>query len=60
MSGLPIADLEQVYDTLALAIDRAGPEHAERFLAKLALLLAHELGDAARVAALAETALRDL
>jgi hypothetical protein len=57
--SLPLADLEQVYDELAAAVDRAG-EHSERFLAKLALLLADDLGDAQRVTAHIETALRDL
>lgn len=44
-------DLEQVYEALAQAIDRAGPEQAEVYLAKLALALAEELGDGARVQA---------
>lgn len=57
--SLPLPDLEQVYDDLASAVDRAG-EHSERFLAKLALLLAQELSDAQRVAAHIDTALRDL
>jgi hypothetical protein len=57
--SLPLADLEQVYDELAEAVDRAG-DHRERFLAKLALLLADDLGDAQRVTAHIETALRDL
>lgn len=57
--SLPLSDLEQVYDDLASAVDRAG-EHSERFLAKLALLLAHELADAQRVAAHIDAALRDL
>lgn len=56
---LSLTDLEQVYDDLAAGVDRAG-EHGERFLAKLALLLAQELGDQPRVAALIETALADL
>ena len=56
---LPLADLEQVYDELALAIDGAGPD-SERFLAKLALLLAQELGDASRVRALIAVAAHDL
>lgn len=56
---LPLPDLEQVYDELAEAIDRAG-DHRELFLAKLALLLANELGDRRRLAALIATALADL
>lgn len=45
-SPLGIADLELVYDDLATAIDHAGPEKAELFLVKLALLNANALGDA--------------
>lgn len=56
---LPLPDLEQVYDELAEAVDRAG-DRRERFLAKLALLLAHELGDRERVAALIASAEADL
>ena len=56
---LPLPDLEQVYDELAEAVDRAG-DHRERFLAKLALLLAHELGDRERVTALIAVAQADL
>ena len=41
---LDIADLEQVYDRLATAIDQAGPEKSELFLVKLALLNAKALG----------------
>ena len=56
---LPLPDLERVYDDLAEAVDRAG-DRRELFLAKLALLLAHELGDADRLAALITTAQADL
>ena len=42
--GLTIPGLETVYDTLASAIDQAGPEKAPLFLVKLALLNAHALG----------------
>jgi len=48
---LSLPDLESTYDRLAEAIDAAGPEHSERMLVKLVLLLAQDLGDAARVAA---------
>lgn len=60
MKQLTISDLEQVYDTLALAIDRATPEKAELFLVKLALLSAQALGDAQQFTALTESALEDL
>lgn len=54
--------LAKICDVLSQATARAGPDaRRERlFLAKLALLLARESGDPARVAALAEIALRDL
>jgi len=56
---LPLPDLEAVYDDLAEAVDRAG-DRRELFLAKLALLLAHELGDRGRISALIATAEADL
>ncbi|MCX7663695.1 MAG: DUF2783 domain-containing protein [Tepidimonas fonticaldi] len=59
-AGLDIAGLETVYDTLAAAIDRAGPEHAQRFLVKLALLQANALGDVARFEQQVQIALSDL
>ena len=43
---LPIEGLEAVYDALAQAIDQAGPDKAELFLVKLALLNANALADA--------------
>ena len=58
--SLPIAALEDVYDTLAEAIDRAGDEETNLFLAKLALLNANALGDATRFRQQVEAALRDL
>jgi hypothetical protein len=44
--ALTIPGLETVFDALASAIDLAGPEKAELFLVKLALLNANALGDA--------------
>lgn len=58
-SGLAAADLEQVYDDLAAAIDQAG-DQGDKLLAKLALLLAHEVADLARVRACIQAAARDL
>ena len=58
--SLGIAGLEAVYDTLATAIDQAGPDQAELFLVKLALLNAEALGDAQRFAQQVQAALRDL
>jgi hypothetical protein len=58
--SLDIAGLETVYDTLATAIDRAGPDKAELFLVKLALLNAHALGDAGVFQQQVDAALQDL
>ena len=58
--GLDIGGLETVYDRLAEAIDKAGPDKTQLFLAKLALLSAQALGDAAHFERLAAEALRDL
>lgn len=55
-----LADTEAMYDLLAQAIDRAGPEKAELFLTKLALLQSHAIGHVPTVQQQVETALRDL
>lgn len=60
MPILPIADLEQIYDRLAQAIDQAGEAKAEIFLVKLALLNARALGDAGLMQSHIEAALQDL
>jgi hypothetical protein len=57
---LTLADLESVYDLLAEAIDATPPEQTTLMLSKLALLLAQALGDRDQVAALVQTARRDL
>jgi hypothetical protein len=57
---LSIAALEQVYDTLAQAIDQAGPQHSEVMLVKLALLQAQASGDAQVFARHVAVALADL
>ncbi len=57
---LSLSSLEAVYDTLAAAIDQAGPDRAELFLVKLALLNAHALGDATLFQQLVTEALQDL
>lgn len=57
---LAIDDLEAYWDSLATAVDAAGPERDKLFLAKLAVLLGDEIGDLARLAALVATALQDL
>lgn len=59
MSPLNFAQLETLYDELADAIDRAGPQYESVFLAKLVLRLAQESGDAARVSVLIEDCLQD-
>ena len=55
-----VENLENLWERLAEAIDRAGCEHEVLFLSKLAILLGNELGDLARVEQLIETALQDL
>lgn len=57
---LTLPGLETVYDQLATAIDQAGPEKAELFLVKLALLNANALAAPEVFAAHVQAALRDL
>lgn len=59
-SPMSVSQLEDWYDALAQGVDRAGPDDAQRFLAKLALLLGHAVGDPAVLERAIETALRDL
>lgn len=59
-SGLPIGELEAVYDLLAEAIDRVGPERSELLLVKLALVQAQAVGSAQRFGQHLDEALRDL
>ncbi|MCA0301786.1 MAG: DUF2783 domain-containing protein [Proteobacteria bacterium] len=44
MSATP-EQLERMYEALAVAIDRAGPDDEALFLARLALALGNALGD---------------
>ena len=60
VSSLGIAGLEQVYDQLATAIDQAGPDKAELFLVKLALLNANALAQPETVRQHIQAALQDL
>ena len=53
-------ELEAYWEALADAIDQAGPEKAELFLAKLALVLGRETGDPVRCRELINDALEDL
>jgi hypothetical protein len=57
---MPFEQLETVYESLALAVDSAGPAREALFLSKLVLLLAQRLGEAALVQQDIATALRDL
>lgn len=51
------SDVEAVYEAVASTLDGIAPEQRELFLAKLVLLLAHDLGDAgAALARIAEAA----
>ena len=59
-NALTIPGLETVYDTLATAIDQAGPEKTELFLVKLALLNANALGDTELFQQHLQAALKDL
>lgn len=58
--SLSLPDLETVYDALAEAIDQAGPDKAQLFLVKLALLIANALGQATVFNDHVQAALRDL
>lgn len=58
--ALSIPDLETLYDVLAQAIDQAGPEKAELFLVKLALLNANALAQPETVRQHIQAALQDL
>ncbi|HYM04419.1 MAG TPA: hypothetical protein VET85_15805 [Stellaceae bacterium] len=51
MSGNELSPeaLERVFAAIAEAVDRAGPEGAKAFLARLTLLMAGQIGDEARV-----------
>jgi hypothetical protein len=60
MSTVAFDDLEQAYETLAAAIDQAGPEQEAVFLAKLALALAERLKSPADFEACVAVALADL
>ena len=59
-TSLSIGGLETIYDTLASAIDQAGPDKSELLLVKLALLQAQALGNEAHFQQLVEAALQDL
>jgi hypothetical protein len=54
------SEIEALWEALAEAVDKVGPEQEALFLAKLALLLGREVGDLDRVRELLAVALRDL
>lgn len=58
--ALPPEALEALWRRLAEAADRAGPVRDRVMLAKLALLLAEEVGDPALVERLIDAAGKDL
>jgi len=60
MSTMPSADFETAYETVATAIDSAGPEREALFLTRLVLVLGHELGDIALFQNAVNTALDEL
>jgi hypothetical protein len=60
MTAMPSEDFEAAYESLAMAIDSAGPEHEALFLTRLALVLGHELGDIAVFRNAIGTALEDI
>ncbi|SDE69083.1 hypothetical protein [Ruegeria marina] len=53
-------EVETVYEALALNLDAVGATRRELFLAKLALLLSYDLGDADRVCLRIEEAARNI
>ena len=60
MSKMPFDDLEAAYEALATAIDTAGEKREALFLTRLALVLAHELGDISAFKSAIATALDGL
>ncbi|MDV4169635.1 hypothetical protein [Rhodovulum sp. FJ3] len=53
-------DLETVYEALARQLDSVSADQRELFLTKLALLLAHQSGDAGAACQAIASAARDL
>ena len=60
MSQMPFDDLEAAYEALAVAIDAAGEKREALFLTRLALVLAHEVGDIDAFKRAVQTALEEL
>lgn len=57
---LAFAELEQVYELMARAVDRVGADNEALFLSKLSMILAHRLGDLQAVREALEIAAREL
>ena len=60
MTAMPSEDFEAAYESLAMAIDSAGPEREALFLTRLALVLGHQLGDIAAFRNAIRTALEGI
>ena len=60
MSAMPFEDFETAYETLATAIDQAGPAPAALFRPRRAQGLGHELSEVAAFRKAIETALDGL
>ena len=57
---LSFGELERTFDLVAQAVDEVGPEQESLLLSKLALTLAHQLGDYDKGAQAVAIAKRDL
>ena len=57
---LAFAELEEVYELMARAVDRVGADNEALFLSKLSMILAHRLGDLQAVREALEIAAREL
>jgi hypothetical protein len=60
MANLKAEQLERIYDLMAEAIDKAGPDKESLFLSKLCLSLANQLGDEKQVCECIAIASEDL
>lgn len=55
-SPLPPDAMERIFAALSRAVDAAGPTRTELYLARLALLMAEQIADEARILALVDAA----
>jgi len=58
MTGLTPSELDQLYTSLCEGLTEVGDERTPTVLARLSMLLMHEVGDAPRIAAAISEALR--